>query len=126
VRQHLDVTGPATLDQVWDRYVRPARWSSWSPQIRAVDYPEPELVAGTAGVVRGPLGLALPFEILAVDVERRCWSWRVKPPVGEMILAHTVTAAAGGTRTGLDVDGPALLVVPYLPIARLALRRLVR
>ncbi len=120
----IEATGPARPEQVWDRYVRPAMWPSWSPQIRTVDYPHPELVAGTAGVVRGPCALAVPFRIVELGDDH--WSWRVHPPVvGELTLRHAVTASGDGTRTTLDVDGPAVLVLGYLPLAGLALRRLV-
>lgn len=112
---------------MWTRYVTPTCWPTWSPQIRAVDYPYAELTAGTTGIVHGPCGLAAPFEILTVDVERRRWSWRVRPPViGELILVHGVEPAGSGTRTTLGVTGPDLVVPAYLPVARLALRRLVR
>jgi hypothetical protein len=127
VQRSLAVTGPASPDLVWARYVRPARWPGWSPQIRSVDYPLAELAPGTAGVVRGPCALAVPFEILAVDVQKRCWTWRVHPPVvGELTLVHGVEPAGNGTRTTLEVTGPALVVPAYLPVASLALRRLVR
>jgi uncharacterized protein YndB with AHSA1/START domain len=127
VRSSLAVSGAAPPDLVWERYVDPARWPDWSPQIRAVDYPGPRLAAGTSGVVRGPCALAVPFEILSVDPQRRRWTWRVRPPVvGELILDHAVTPAADGTRTTLDVQGPAAVVLAYLPVARLALGRLVR
>jgi hypothetical protein len=127
VRRSLAVTGPARPDLVWARYVGPAHWRDWSPQIRAVDYPHAELAAGTAGVVRGPCALAVPFEILTVDREIRCWTWRVHPPVvGSLTLRHAVEAAGSGTRTTLEVMGPAVVVPAYLPVAALALRRLVR
>lgn len=123
----LAVTGPAPPDLVWARYVRPTQWPGWSPQIRSVDYPDAELAPGTAGVVRGPCALAVPFEILTVDPANRCWTWRVHPPaVGELTLGHGVEPAGAGTRTTLDVTGPALVVRAYLPVALLALRRLVR
>lgn len=126
MRRSLAVTGPAPPDLVWARYIRPARWPGWSPQIRAVDYPEAELVAQTSGVVRGPCALAVPFEILSVDPDDRRWTWRVHPPlVGELILVHGVEPVGSGTRTTLEVTGPALVVPAYLPVAGLALRRLV-
>ena len=126
MRRSLTVTGPAAPDLVWARYVTPARWATWAPQIRAVDYPEPTLVAGTAGVVRGACGLAVPFEILAVDAGNHCWTWRVHPPVvGELTLHHAVERAGSGTGTRLDVTGPAIVVAAYLPVAAIALRRLV-
>ena len=42
-----------------------------------------------------------------------------------LVLHHTVAAAGTGTRTGLTVAGFAPAVLGYLPLARVALRRLV-
>jgi len=126
VRRSLSVTGPAPPALVWARYVTPGMWPGWSPQIRAVDYPHDELIGGSAGVVRGLCALAVPFEILTVDPGSRCWTWRVRPPlVGELTLRHGVEPAGPGTRTTLDVSGPAIVVAAYLPVAAIALRRLV-
>ena len=127
MQRSVAVTGPAPPDLVWTRYVRPDRWPGWSPQIQGVDYPGDELVPDTAGVVRGPCALAVPFEILAIDPARRSWTWRVQPPVvGALTLVHGVEPAGTGTRTTLDVTGPAPVVLAYLPVARFALGRLVR
>lgn len=121
------MTGPAAPELVWTRYLRPARWPDWAPQIRAVDYPGAELEPGAAGVVRGPCALAVPFRVLTVDAGRRTWTWRVQPPVvGALILAHGVEPAGSGTRTTLEVTGSAAVVAAYLPVARFALGRLVR
>jgi hypothetical protein len=119
--------GPCPPDEVWDRYVRPRRWPQWSPQIRSVTYPGERLRPQTAGAIRGPGGLRVGFEIL--DVEEtgpvRAWSWIASAAGVRLTLRHTVEAAPTGTRTGLTVQGPALVVLLYLPVARLALRRLV-
>lgn len=124
----VSAAGPASPDVVWDRYVRPAHWSEWSPQIRSVDYPDDELSAGGRGVVHGPCGLAVSFEILDVDLQNRSWSWRVTLPAITLHLLHEVEPAVGGaaTSTSLEITGPAPIVLGYAPIARLALGRLVR
>ena len=70
--------GTADPDVVWDRYLHPARWSGWSPQIRSVDYPSPTITPGGRGIVHGPCGVGVRFEIVAVDHDKRCWSWRVR------------------------------------------------
>ena len=67
VRRSLVVSGPGRPDEVWDRYVRPERWAEWSPQIRSVAYGAETLSPHTTGVVRGPAGLRVSFEVLAVD-----------------------------------------------------------
>jgi hypothetical protein len=128
VRLTVAASGPARPDAVWERYIRPARWAEWSPQIRSVDYPDATLGAGGRGVVHGPCGVGVDFEILEVDSARRCWSWRVTVTGIVLILGHTVRArgTGPGTTTTLDLQGPAPLVLGYLPIARIALGRLVR
>jgi hypothetical protein len=125
---HLQVTGPRPGDDVWDRYVRPARWPEWSPQIRGVDYPGELLTAGTGGVVHGPAGVRVRFRILDVAPGGpvRSWSWSVKAAGVDLRLRHTVEAAGTGTRTGLTIEGFRPVVLLYAPAAWVALRRLVR
>ena len=43
-----------------------------------------------------------------------------------LTLHHAVLAVHDGTQTTLEIDGPALVVFPYAPVAEVALRRLVR
>jgi hypothetical protein len=131
VRREIAVTGQQPPDEVWDRYVRPVRWQQWSPQITGVDFAPRRLVPGTKGLVRGPLRVPVPFEVLAVeesDPGRRTWRWRAGALGVHVELEHIVEpdpSRPGGSRTVLVLSGPALLVVPYLPLAWLALRRLV-
>ncbi|MBU2666914.1 SRPBCC family protein [Actinoplanes bogorensis] len=124
MRRTLEATGPRPAADVWDRYVRPARWPEWSPQIRGVDYALPTLHEQTRGTVRGPLGFAVPFLVTRVSPPRS-WSWLVSAAGVSLILLHRVEATAAGTRTTLTIDGPAPAVLLYRPAAQLALRRLV-
>ncbi len=119
--------GPRPADDVWDRYLRPRRWPEWSPQIRSVVYPGETLSPGTLGVVHGPAGLRVGFRILDVDTTgpQRSWSWSVSAMGVRLHLRHTVEATTSGTRTGLTVRGPAPAVLLYLPVARIAMHRLV-
>lgn len=119
--------GPCRPDEVWDRYLRPRRWPEWSPQIRSVTYPPETLTPRTSGVVYGPVGLRVAFRVLeVVDAGPvRSWTWTASTAGVRLWLRHTVEPSDAGTRTGLTVDGPAPVVLSYLPIARLALRRLV-
>ena len=98
--------------------------ASWA---EASDTTPRRIVPGLRGVVIGPVGVQVPFEVLDVDEEAMTWTWRVHAVLAELTLEHSVAArAGGGCRTDLAVTGPALLVVGYAPLARLALTRLVR
>ncbi|MET0866218.1 MAG: SRPBCC family protein [Nakamurella sp.] len=125
----VGASGPAAVDEVWDRYIHPQRWSEWSPQISSVDCSDDTITAGSTGTVHGPCGVGVDFLILQVDHQQRSWSWQVKAAFVTLELVHGVEAVAGrdpGTRTTLEVAGPAPVVIGYLPIARIALGRLVR
>lgn len=129
----LTATGPAHPDEVWDRYLRPRRWSEWSPQIRRVERSDEEIRAGTTGRVWGPPGLAVDFTVTAVDAGERTWSWRVRVLLlgTHLALRHGVedrdpADPRAGTRTWLEVRGARPVVLAYAPLARLALARLVR
>ncbi|WP_250038319.1 SRPBCC family protein [Paractinoplanes maris] len=124
LRRSLEVVGPRPADDVWDRYARPERWPEWSPQIRAVDYPEAVLRAGVSGTVRGPLGFPVRFRVLTVTPPR-AWSWVVSAAGVRLTLWHTVEATERGTRTLLAIEGFAPAVLLYLPAARIALGKLV-
>ncbi len=130
MRAGVAASGPAAPDAVWDRYIHPGRWHEWSPQILAVDYPDDTLRAGGSGTVHGPCRIAVDFEVLAIDSEKHCWSWRASVAGITLEMAHGVEAVidpgAAATRTTLDITGPAPMVLGYLPIARIALGRLVR
>lgn len=127
MRRGLGASGPLEPAAVWERYAVPALWSTWSPQITRVDSTSARLTAGTTGVVHGPLGVRVPFEVLSVDETRRRWSWRVRAALVTLELVHEVLGRPdGGTDTTLSVTGPAPVVLAYAPLAQLALSRLVR
>ncbi|MEU4423198.1 SRPBCC family protein [Actinoplanes sp. NPDC024001] len=128
LRRVVTVSGPRSADDVWDRYIRPARWPEWSPQIRSVDYPGERLKPGTSGVVHGPAGLPVRFRVLAMEEAGpiRSWSWTAIAAGVRLTLRHTVEVTPADTRTRLVIEGFAPAVVAYLPIARWALHRLVR
>jgi hypothetical protein len=126
MRLVVGASGTAAPEVAWDRYLHPERWSEWSPQISAVAYPDTEIADGGRGTVHGACGVALDFQVLHVDVENRCWSWRVRPVGIELIMEHGVVAENSGCRTSLQIDGPLPIIVGYAPIARIALGRLVR
>ena len=123
----LHATGPVDPAEVWERYAVAARWPTWAPHITGVEVAVPRLAAGTAGRVRGPGGIVLPFEVEDVDEAGRRWSWQVHAgPVTLHLLHWVVPAPGGGTTTGLRTTGPAAVVLGYAPLAGWALRRLVR
>ncbi len=126
----IGASGPADPEDAWDRYVHPGLWPTWSPQISSVDATDSTLRAGTTGTVHGPLGVGVPFTVLDVNTENRCWSWRVTAAGITLVLHHTVRLsnekALGGSATSLVIDGPAPVVLGYAPLARIALGRLVR
>ena len=127
LRRAVEVRGPRPADDVWDRYLRPARWPEWSPQIRSVDYPAATLHPDTEGTVHAVGGLPVRFRIVHVVPTGpvRSWSWVVSAAGVRMRLWHTVEATAEGSRTVLAIEGFAPAVVLYLPAARWALHRLV-
>lgn len=128
MRMTTHVDGLAPVELVWERYAVPDLWSTWAPQIRSVDVDHQgptRIHAGLTGTVHALFGVDIPFTINDVDAAARRWEWTVRPPLFTMHLIHTVERHATRTRTGLVVEGPTPVVLTYVPIARLALRRLV-
>jgi hypothetical protein len=123
------VTGPVAPARAWERYADPARWAGWAPQIRRVVLDGAggaRIAPGLRGRVHGPAGLRVDFVVTAVDEAARTWSWTARLGPVRLHLDHGVAADPRGTATTLVVDGPAPVVLAYLPVTRLALRRLVR
>ncbi|WP_434975795.1 SRPBCC family protein [Streptomyces cyaneofuscatus] len=125
MRRTVRAVGGASVEMVWQRYVRTSAWSTWAPQIRAVEAGA-ELRAGMCGRVVPVVGPGVSFVVEAVDHEARTWCWRVRAGPVQMRLWHAVRALTpSGTETELRIEGPAAVVVMYAPLARRALRRLV-
>lgn len=122
----LRATGPAAPGTVWRRYACVDRWPSWSPQIRAVHTPDRRLTAGMRGTVESVAGFRVAFVVESVDHDRRTWTWRVRLGPARLRLRHDVRAHGRGSTTSLTMHGPWLVLSAYAPLARLALRRLVR
>ncbi|KRE39268.1 hypothetical protein ASG73_02725 [Janibacter sp. Soil728] len=121
----LEEAGPASVDEVWRRYTTPELWAGWAPQIRGVEHPLGRIAPDGMGVVLGPLGLRVPFVVEAVDDDAMRWGWT--PAVGpvRVRMRHGVDRLGRGSRAWVEIDAPRPLALPYAPIARLALRRLV-
>lgn len=126
MHRRVQVQGAASPGQAWERYERFDAWPRWAPHILRVEAGAERISPGVRGTVRGWGGLRVPFRIDAVDPGAGTWSWTVWVLGRSLQLHHDLTAGDGVTRAGLDLDGPALLVVPYAPLTRWPLRRLVR
>jgi hypothetical protein len=126
MRATITASGGADPAVAWARYENLELWSTWSPQIQEVIAATHRLSPGLNGLVVGPLGVRVPFEVLAVDPEAMEWSWHVRLGPVHARLDHVVRHAPGGCTTEVVIDAPAFAVVGYRPLAALALRRLVR
>ncbi|MFF8476284.1 SRPBCC family protein [Streptomyces sp. NPDC015414] len=125
-RLTLRASGPATPETVWRRYACVDEWASWSPQIKAVHTAERRLTAGMRGTVESVAGLRVAFVVESVDDDHRTWTWRVRLGPTGLRLGHDVRGDTNGSTTGLTMRGPWPVLLGYAPLARLALRRLVR
>jgi hypothetical protein len=136
VQTTLRATGPLPVDQAWERYADLDLWRHWAPQITGVTVTEPagpaarRLRAGMRGRVRAAGVVALPFEVVAADEAARTWSWRVSAGPITLHLDHGVEEPRADdpphvrSRTWLRTRGPALFVLPYAPLALVALHSL--
>ncbi|MFT7841832.1 SRPBCC family protein [Saccharothrix sp. BKS2] len=115
--------GRAPAEVVWERYAHIHRWPEWAPQITGVEPSAPRLAPGVTGRVRGPLGVRVRFTVTEVDDAARTWAWLAR--VGPLRLALRHGVEPDGS-TWLTVRGPAPVVLPYLPVAHIALRCLTR
>ncbi|MFJ8864837.1 polyketide cyclase/dehydrase [Streptomyces sp. NPDC102473] len=122
----LRAEGSARPEDVWLRYVTPACWPSWSPQIRAVRVDAERIAAGTRGEVVSLFGVTAAFAVESVDDERWRWVWRVRLGPVRLRLYHEVRRRPGGSATILRIEGPAAALAAYAGPARWALGRLVR
>lgn len=124
----IDATGSAPAGAVWERYMDPSHWSHWATHIAEVEYPENRLSGGTSGRVEGPFWFQVDFDIVSVDELGWTWTWNAwwrRRSIG-LTLKHGVASRPDGSRAWITVCGSPALVVPYVPLAKLALVRLVR
>jgi hypothetical protein len=118
--------GSASPEIAWQRYVELAQWSSWAPHITGVEAEATYLRVGLTGVVRVVGGLGVPFTVTALDHPAMTWSWIARVGSLALTFTHTVVPAVDGSTTTLAMEGPAVLVTGYIPLAEIALLRLVR
>jgi hypothetical protein len=122
----LSASGAADVDTAWERYAVPQLWSQWAPQITRVDASGARLTPGLTGTVVGPLGVSANFHVDSVEEHARRWAWTVSRGPLTVRLRHGVRErSGGGSTTWLAIDGPLPVALGYLPLAYLALRRLV-
>lgn len=121
----ISVEGEATAEQVWDRYVDPSTWPDWAPQISRVDVAADGFERGLRGTVHGPLLTRVPFRIRNVDPLTRRWSWWVGFGIFGVGMDHGVDPTPTGSRAWVRIHAHRYLVLPYIPVARFALGRLV-
>ncbi len=126
MRATITAIGGADPAHAWTRYENVGLWSTWSPQIQEVIAARPRIEPGLTGLVVGPLGVRVPFEVLTVDPEAMQWSWHVRFGPVHATLDHVIRTAPGGCTTELVIDAPAFAVIGYRPVAAVALRRLVQ
>ena len=122
----VSASGDAAPDTVWARYTEPARWSTWAPQIREVDYPHRTVRPDTSGRVAGPAGLVVVFTVDAVDEGARTWTWSVRCGPLRLRFDHGVEPHGSGSTAWAVVHALRPVALAYSPVARLALGRLVR
>lgn len=118
--------GPVSPDEAWQRYLRPERWSQWSPQVRHVTSDSEVIAAGSAGTVRTLGGAAVRFVVLDVDPVARSWTWKVRTGPVQMVLEHHLHARPeGGTRAEVVIHASWPVARLYRVPATVALYRLV-
>ena len=112
----------ATLDSpaavAWRLLTDTHAWPQWGPSVRAVAAPTRFISAGMKGRVQTTPGLWLPFEITDWEGDR-AWAWRVG---GFPATGHRVTPLSESScRVAFTIPSWAPF---YVPVCRLALRRL--
>ena len=122
----VSAKGAASPEEVWARYTQPERWPTWAPHMKRAIYPYPRIVEGTFGRVYAYGGFSLPFSIDALDADGWTWGWSVYVAGQRIELKHGVVAGASHTRAWVSIGLPLPIALGYAPIAKLALRRLVR
>ncbi len=123
----IGASGPCPPEKAWERYADPQLWSTWSPQIRRVETDTERLRVGTTGTVHGPVGVRVDFEVTAFDEETMRWAWSVRCGPIRMDLWHGINSrpTEQGCSTWLKARGAWPILAAYLPVARIALHRLV-
>lgn len=118
---NISVSRVMSLDPsaVWDLLVDTSRWAEWGPSVTGVEAPDVQLRADSAGRIRSPFGVWLPFKVTEFE-DGRSWAWTV---AGVPATNHRVEPSPGGCRVTFGVP---VLAAPYTLVCRAALRRIER
>ena len=115
---HAAAQVAAPAPRVWQLLIDTHTWPRWGPSLRAVDAPARFITTGLRGSVQTAPGFWLQFEITDWE-EGRAWAWRVG---GIPATGHRVTPL---TERSCRVEFTIPSWAPfYVPVCRLALRRL--
>lgn len=114
--KHLEARAPL----VWRLITDTRTWPLWGPSVRAVDCRERFIQAGSAGRIRTPFGIWLPFAVEAFEPEYY-WDWRV---AGVAATGHRVTPV-GPNQCTLTFSVP-IWAIGYGFVCQLALNRIGR
>jgi uncharacterized protein YndB with AHSA1/START domain len=118
LRTSIEISAEPEL--VWRLLTEFEHWPTWGPSVRAVESDAPVVAPGVKGRVQTPLRFWVPFEITEVT-PGRSWSWKV---AGIPATGHEIReVATDGCRVTFSVSP---LLMPYLLILRIGLRRLKR
>lgn len=123
--RRLEAIGTASPEVAWGRYLQIEAWPTWSPQISRVTASAERLGVGVTGRVYLPGGLGLPFTVTAVNAQARSWSWVVRLGLVKLTMNHEVHAHTRGSATSLVLEGPDVVLLAYVPLAWVALHKLV-
>jgi len=111
-----EIAAPAA--RVWSILIDTCLWPVWGPSLRRVAGTGRFIDAAARGRLQTALGIWLSFEIDHFD-DGRYWSWRV---AGVRATGHRVEPL-DTDRCSLSFDVP-MLAAPYLPVCRVACRRI--
>ncbi len=113
--------GPASKYRIWARYDDPARWREWAPGVRALLADGP-LRPGLEGEIHARLGVRVRFEVLDVDRPGGRWTWSLAAGPIHLRVEHEIWEG----RAGMVITGPGPLPLACVPIARVALDRVLQ
>ena len=88
----------------WDALIDTERWPAWGPSVTDVDCEDHRVRAGSAGRVRLPGGVWVPFRV--THLANRRWTWRVArvPATGHRVESVDGNATGGEEDSASDDD----------------------